>query len=189
MYKICSKCKEEKTCILFSRRALSKDGFEARCKNCIKDYQRVNHSRIAEVQNIRYKANKDKCAEYNKAYYDANKENRAEYGEANKDKMVAVKRAWQKANPSKVNAITAKRRATKLNATPNWLTSEQYKQIESFYFEAQSLSLSTGVKHHVDHILPLQGVTVCGLHVPWNLQVLTAVENISKSNKLQEDIL
>jgi len=105
------------------------------------------------------------------------------YYETNKPNCAAQQSAYSKANPAKRNAKNAKRRATKLNATPCWLTKEHFKQIEAFYFEAQQLTLSTGVNHQVDHIYPLQGENVCGLHVPSNLQVLTATENISKSNK------
>lgn len=80
-------------------------------------------------------------------------------------------------------AKTAKRRALKLQATPKWLTTEQFLKILAKYKEAKYLEQKTGIKYHVDHIVPLQGVAVCGLHVPWNLQVITAEENIRKHNK------
>ena len=89
---------------------------------------------------------------------------------------------WSKKNKGKRNAITAKRNAFKLQRTPVWLTKEHYEQIADFYKKAKKLDALTGVKHHVDHIVPLQGKNVSGLHVPWNLQILTAVENCSKRN-------
>jgi hypothetical protein len=77
----------------------------------------------------------------------------------------------------------------KSRAVPKWLTEDEYQQIKDFYEIARMFKLFTGQDYHVDHIVPLQGKNVCGLHVPWNLQVIPARENLSKSNKLQEEIL
>ena len=96
--------------------------------------------------------------------------------------------AWQKANPEKVaairlkqkingndNAKAARRRAAKLKATPPWADLEEIKNV---YLEAQYFGM------HVDHIIPLQGKEVCGLHIWENLQLLTPEKNIKKGNKL-----
>ena len=85
-------------------------------------------------------------------------------------------------NKPRRNAITAKRHASKLKRTPSWLTKNNLELIKQFYREAKELETLTGIKHHVDHIVPLQGENVSGLHVPWNLQILTAAENCSKNN-------
>jgi 5-methylcytosine-specific restriction endonuclease McrA len=110
------------------------------------------------------------------------------YREANKEKisvyMKEYKKKYRKNNKDKINAKSAERKARKLKARPSWLTKEDLKVIGNFYKEAQELTLLTGEQYHVDHIVPLQGENVCGLHVPWNLQVITAKENLSKHNKL-----
>jgi hypothetical protein len=77
---------------------------------------------------------------------------------------------------------SAKRRASKLQRTPNWLTEEDHWMFEEIYSLAKLREELTGVKWHVDHKIPLQGELVCGLHVPTNLQVITATENLSKGN-------
>jgi len=78
------------------------------------------------------------------------------------------------------NALSGKRRATKLNATPAWADLVKIKKI---YTACQQISEATGVLHHVDHIVPLQGESVSGLHVEYNLHIIPATENLIKSNK------
>lgn len=79
-------------------------------------------------------------------------------------------------------AFAAAGRAALLRATPPWLTAEHKAAIRAVYEEAQRLTDETGVPHEVDHIVPLRGKGVCGLHVPWNLRAIPSRENRSKSN-------
>lgn len=90
---------------------------------------------------------------------------------------------WAKNNPGKHAANTAKYIAVKLQRTPKWLNKEQLKEIEQFYVDAQYIQQLTLMPMNVDHIVPLKGKNVWGLHVPWNLQILTKKENQSKGNK------
>lgn len=92
-------------------------------------------------------------------------------------------RKWKKTNRAAVAAANAIRRANRTKRTPKWLTKDQKRAMRKLYDEAARLTRVTGVKWHVDHIVPLMGQTVCGLHVPWNLQLLTAAENSSKGNR------
>ena len=92
----------------------------------------------------------------------------------------ATNKAWKSINPDRLNFYTAKRRAAQLERTVPWA---DLVSIQAIYSEAKRLTETTGVKHHVDHVIPLQGELVSGLHVESNLQVLTAQENCSKSNK------
>lgn len=76
----------------------------------------------------------------------------------------------------------AKRKAAKIGATPKWANPEA---IKSKYAEARRLTVETGIQYHVDHIVPLRSKIVCGLHVVWNLQVIPAVDNVKKGNRLK----
>jgi hypothetical protein len=115
----------------------------------------------------------------------------------NKDKTQASRRLWASKNRSKDNAYSAKWRAnnkahmlmllrkrqtSKINRTPSWLDAVDLAEIEFTYMWCSALR-ECGLDYHVDHIIPLQGKTVSGLHVPWNLQVIPAVENIRKGNR------
>jgi len=189
--KICSKCSVDKPIECFGKHSQRKDGLRSQCRACevarTKAWREANPKKRSAYGKAYREANKDKISAYDKAYYEANREkaaarNRAWY-EANKDKIAAYDKAWQEANKDKVAAKDAKRHAAKLKRTPPWLTQEHHDQITSIYAERVRLTQETGVVHHVDHILPLQGKNVCGLHVPWNLRVIPAEDNLRKSNK------
>jgi len=94
----------------------------------------------------------------------------------------AKARQYQINNPDKTRAKVMRYKAQKLNRTPKWLTKEDFIIIQEYYTKAAKLTDSTGVVHQVDHIIPLKGKLVSGLHVPSNLQVLTLAENKVKSN-------
>ena len=72
-------------------------------------------------------------------------------------------------------------------ATPKWLTPAQKREMREIYRIAITMTKMTGEQYVVDHIVPLRSDVVCGLHVPWNLRVVTAAENSAKSNKLLQD--
>lgn len=112
------------------------------------------------------KANPDKVRECNKRYRAANKE-----------KLKAYNKQWAQNNAGKVTAYARAYQLAKQRAAPKWLTTEQWLKIEEFYVNRPD-------GYHVDHIVPLKGKNVSGLHVPWNLQYLRAAENIAKSNKI-----
>lgn len=108
----------------------------------------------------------------------------SKYRQNNIEKLKAYNTEYRLAHLAEDAARSMKRYSRKLKAAPMWLTAQQLQEIKFFYIEAKRLEKETGIKYHVDHIVPLQGENVCGLHVPWNLQVLSATENLQKSNKL-----
>ena len=115
--------------------------------------------------------NKDDAAAYQRDYYASNRE-----------KALALKKKYQAANPDKMAAKEANRRAAKLQRTPRWSNLEE---IEEYYEQAKYITESSGTPQHVDHVIPLQGERVSGLHVSDNLCILPAAENLSKSNRYE----
>lgn len=92
--------------------------------------------------------------------------------------------AWKENNKVQVRADTKARRRKHRDATPKWLSRKQKSEIRQIYQIAITMTQTTGEQYVVDHIVPLRGESVCGLHVPWNLRVITQDENLKKSNKL-----
>lgn len=91
-----------------------------------------------------------------------------------------------KARMAALAEANVRRRANNLRAaTPRWVDKVA---IEAIYEEARETTRRTGVLHHVDHIWPITHPHCCGLHVHWNLRVISATENCSKSNRLPVDI-
>ena len=91
---------------------------------------------------------------------------------------------WKENNKLQVRADTKARRRKHREATPKWLSRRQKSEIRQLYQIAITMTQTTGEQYVVDHIVPLRGEEVCGLHVPWNLRVVTQDENLKKSNKL-----
>ena len=172
----CKKCLVEKSWTEYYVDKKSRTGYHSSCKDCYK-------KRVAEYKNLNY----DRVLAKNKIYYEQNRDSilarNKEYAEQRPDILQKAKSNWKRRNRSAVNALTAKRRSGRLNATPLWLSNLQIKEIHNFYWLAKDLEIVTGETYHVDHIVPLQGKNVCGLHVPWNLQILPSDLNLSKGNK------
>ncbi len=175
--KTCIKCQIPKNLSSFHRNASYTDGHSGTCKECIK-----------QISHNYYLNNKEIYLEKSRVAWHQNKTKRlAQKKEYVKNNLITVKSRntkWKKANKDKTAASRAKYRATLLQATPKWLTKEDFKIIQGFYKEAKLLSEQYGVKYHVDHIEPLQGKYSIGLHVPWNLQVIPHYINESKANKI-----
>ena len=173
-----------------------------------KAYYQANKERYAERSKSWREANperanelsrKSKAKNYGKivSYREKTREKRnawqREYDKKRPEKMRAHNRKWREKNgkdyhsqwraknEGKVAFYTARRRSRKRYATPSWLTDSDWQKIDAIYAEAAKSGMD------VDHIIPIQGKLVCGLHVPWNLQLLTPTENKMKSSRLPPD--
>ena len=151
----CPDCKTVKSLTEFFKNKSSKIKRNAYCKIC-------STKRVKEYR----QKNKEKINEYERNRYNKNVEisrtrNKAKYAK----------------NPKQALARVRKRQAAKINRTPPWLTKDHLQQIKLIYELCPP-------GHHVDHIIPLQGKTVSGLHVPWNLQYLKAQDNLKKHNRV-----
>lgn len=185
--KQCACCKETKSYSEFTKHKQKADGYYTYCKQCkkIKDkesYEKHKEARYASTVEWK-KKNIEKVREYKKKWNKNNKKYFADWNLTNIDHVRAERRKWKKANKAKINAATRKRQATQLQRTPAWLRQHDYKVMESKYAIAAWLSAVVGIDYHVDHIIPLRGKTVSGLHVPDNLSVIRAKDNLEKSNK------
>jgi len=164
MFKICATChKEKKLSAFYKQTKRGILGVRGTCKECDsikkKEYRLLNREKL--------KASKK--ADYVK----------------NRQRNLEVKKVYRQLNKGKINALVAARKAVIKQRTPKWLSKTDVERIKNEYKLAALLSKITNESWHVDHIIPLQGENVSGLHTPNNLRAMRGVENISKKNKFE----
>lgn len=152
-----------------SCRNIRKKKYYAENKGKWKDYAKKNKEKIASFQKEQYESNKSERLENNRIYREQNKE------------AIRAKSREGYWRDREAYIMRARRRQAHISekATPAWANMEKIKQI---YVQAKELSEKHGIEYHVDHIIPLLGKNVSGLHIENNLQILTAEENRKKSN-------
>lgn len=184
--KICSYCKEEKQPMFFYKCKGDKSGLSSRCKVCAiktsvewskKNRVKINSRRMMN-RKPRVLLGKDVLAEHHRI------QERNRYW---KEKDLIKNRIsnWKKNNTSKIAEQNARRKCSKLQATPEWAN-------RFFILEAYSLRRFrkelTGIDWHVDHIVPIKSKYVCGLHNEFNIALIPASLNCSKQNRYWPDM-
>ena len=164
----CAGCNSQKAETEFYRSSARASGYQYHCKECKRG------PRLASYHaNPRSDEQRAKKLEYDRA-------RRVELGE--RLRAYDRTRAQTKSRKAKATRQGRRRKAGIGFATPSWISEGDRKSMASIYMLAAKLEKLFGVKYHVDHIVPLRGKDVCGLHVPWNLQILEASLNRAKSN-------
>jgi len=153
------------------------------CTECLRaDWEKRN---VARAEYFRQYNQSEIAKEAKRKYYEKNRDAVIARAQA---RPLSEKRKWQKAwkdrNQLWVRADTKARRRKHRLATPKWLTRRQKSEIRQLYQIAITMTKTTGEQYVVDHIVPLRSEFVCGLHVPWNLRVITREENLIKSNQI-----
>ena len=158
--KKCSRCGEVKSLEAFPKQKGHKDGRHSNCKQC--------------------------RAAYDKSRYSSNQRSEAYY--ENHEEEKEARREYYSRKKQEYYVRKAKRRSSLLNRTPSWLTAHDWLHIKCIYSVCDMLNREGNEPHEVDHIVPLQGENVCGLHVPWNLRVIARTANRSKGNKYEDSV-
>ncbi len=115
-------------------------------------------------------------------YFEREKTRKVKWAKDNPDKVKEMSRDYRQNNKPLLASNRANYRSKKLNRTPSWMSPKDLADIRSIYKMCKKISEKTGTLHHVDHIIPLQGKLVSGLHIPSNLRVIEALSNLSKGN-------
>jgi hypothetical protein len=158
--KYCPHCQTSKLLTDFSKNKSRKDGLMGYCKPCQQEKRKISDQKYKEDRNASAR----------------------QWRSENRDAHLATLKRYRNKRQSVRTALQVKRKAAKLQRTPAWLTDFDLLHIQCLYQVAAMRTRESGYEWHVDHVIPLQGKTVSGLHVPNNLRVIPATENIQKSN-------
>lgn len=186
----CRVCGVAKEIDKFEKNKTKALGVTRRCLDCSSAYK-LQWS----IKTNQKEKRKAYFAAYNKTAL-AN-QRKADWKRRNPEKNAAIDKAWRLKNPRKqvqyarnfyekyphkVLAQQAKRRARQIGSIPAWADQERIAEI---YREARKATRRTGIKHSVDHIVPLKSAVVCGLHVEQNLRVVPHTQNCRKYNTFE----
>ena len=184
MFKQCRKCKEDKALSLFYANKRMKDGFNTFCIDC--------HKADGIVRKQKNRADAEFKAQeltYKKQYRERTVGQRAQYmtqwRAKNVEHTALYGKTYRANNKALTNFLCQKRKIALLNRTPDWLTPDDFWMIEEAYELAEKRTNMFGFSWHVDHTIPLRGKLVSGLHVPQNLRVIPAKENMRKTNRYE----
>jgi len=166
--KKCSRCQQAKARCEFNISRAALDGLHNACRPCSTQVSAEWKATHPGAYKTWYRVNKEHKKQYFKQYRAKNPEHHRENY-----------RQWARANPGRINALVMRRHIAKFQATPKWA---DQTAIRAIYQEAAQLTRQTGIRHEVDHIVPLRSPIVCGLHIAANLQILTSAANKEKSN-------
>jgi hypothetical protein len=143
------------------------------CVECQREYMRA-----------RYAADPEKVKKESKLWAEANKEHDARLRRLRKKlpRYRALQDNYRRNNKGRYTAQVRARQLRTARAMPPWVDT---KDLVPIYEQARRLSDIIGTDYAVDHIVPITHDLVCGLHVPWNLQIIPAWQNFTKSNKFE----
>ena len=177
--KSCTKCLKFLSFDKYRKNAESLDNINSSCIECVKvkttKYYADNSEKVKKrINEYRIK---------NRETVNAKKRKREKIWRLeNPEKASAARRRYNTKHKDKKNFYTASRRANKKKASPKWISDFDITYIKNIYKQSKVLEELCKTKFNVDHIIPINSDLVCGLHVPWNLQILTETENFKKSN-------
>jgi ABC-type Zn uptake system ZnuABC Zn-binding protein ZnuA len=180
--KLCKRCNRQKPLEEMAKSKAYKDGYRNECKCCraelFKAWTKSNPKRQNYNKQYRQEnAEKFNDPEYAKRYYQTHKdrldEKNKKWAKANRKQSNLIKDNWRRLNPEQHRKIQAARRARLLKATPKWA---DLQKIEQIY-------LNCPIGMEVDHVIPLKGKNICGLHIETNLQYLSKSDNCKKGNR------